>query len=94
MKALMWMMKRLLSIKKMTNRVEQASTVRIMVVASFFWIAIFWQIKRDSKKGKLFFKFLHVFSCVVSVLAGLGATTMLALKVHKAMTTKDQLIKK
>lgn len=85
----MWMMKRLLGLKKMTNKIKRASTIKITLIASFFWIVIYLQIKVDSRKGKLFFKSLHVLSCVLSVLAGLGTTAMLGFKVHKAMTEGD-----
>jgi hypothetical protein len=80
----MWMMKRLLGLKKMTNKIQRTSTVKITLIASFFWIVIYLQIKVDSKKGKLFFKSLHVLSCVLSVLAGLGASAILIYKIHKA----------
>ena len=88
-KALMWMMQRLLGLKKMTNRIKRTSTVKITLIASFFWIVIFLQIKIDSKKGRLFFKSLQVLSCVLSVLAGIGATSMLIFKIHKSFTEGD-----
>ena len=84
--ALIWMMKRLLGLRKMTSKIKRASTFNITLITSFFWIVIVLQIKIDSRKGKLFFKSLRALLGILSVFAALGATSMLIFKIHKRLT--------
>jgi len=84
--ALVWMMKRLLGLRKMTSKIKKTSTLNITLITSFFWTAIVLQIKIDSKKGRLFFKSLQVLMGILSIFAALGATSMLVFKIHKNLT--------
>ena len=70
----------------MTSKIKRASTIKLTIIASFFWIVIVLQIKIDSKKGKLFFRTLRALLGVLSVFAALGATAVLIYKIHRKIT--------
>lgn len=83
------MMKRLLGLRKMTSRIKRASTLKITMIASFFWIAIVLQFKIDSKNRRLLFKSFRLLLGILSVFVALGATSMIVFKIHKSLTYKE-----
>lgn len=82
----MWMMKRLLGLRKMSSKLKRTSTLKLTVVATVLWVCIVLQIKIDSRKGKLLFRTLRALIGVFSVFAALGATCMLGWKIHRKLT--------
>lgn len=83
LQALIWMMKRLLGLRKMTSQLKRTSMIKLTIVACVLWVGIIVQIKVDSRKGKLLFRTLRALTGVLSVFAALGVTCMLGFKVHQ-----------
>jgi hypothetical protein len=88
-KALIWMMKRLLGLRKMTSKIRRASMVSVASAAAVFWVIVYLQIKMDKKKGKIIFKTLKALFGTLLVLSATGTTGILGYKLYKRITVGE-----
>jgi len=79
------MMKKLLTFRKLTTQIKRTSIIKLTLLTSALWLAILFQIKIDSKKGKLLIKTLKILISVLTVLVAVGTSGMLVWKISQKM---------